>query len=105
MEVDVSRTSLQLIHLELMLLTRYIIAGAITIGWSIILVLLLPDVPAKAPRWLFSEKEVQMLEARQNVHSGGPKHVEWDQVKEALIDPKVWVMAAMGAAIYVCNGG
>jgi sugar phosphate permease len=87
------------------MLVRYIIAGAITIGWSIILVLLLPDTPAQAPRWLFSEEEVCMLQARQNIHLGGPNHVEWNQVKEALLDPKVWVMAAMGAAIYVCNGG
>ncbi len=27
------------------------------------------------------------------------------QVWEALRDFKIWLMAAMGAAIYVCNGG
>lgn len=29
----------------------------------------------------------------------------WRQVGEAARDPHVWLMTAMGAAIYVCNGG
>ena len=42
---------------------------------------------------------------RGNVAGADVRKVKWYQVWEATKDVKVWLMGAMGAAIYVCNGG
>lgn len=42
---------------------------------------------------------------RGNVSGADVRRIKWYQVREALSDVKIWLMAAMGAAIYVCNGG
>jgi hypothetical protein len=84
---------------------RYIIAGAITIFWSGVLLLLLPDTPAQANRWLFSQEECRILTNRAEKMRDDRNGVEWVQLKEAARDPKIWLMGSMGAAIYVCNGG
>lgn len=42
---------------------------------------------------------------RGNLSGADVREVKWYQVREALQDAKIWLMGAMGAAIYVCNGG
>jgi hypothetical protein len=81
-----------------------------------VLFLLLPDTPAsRSPagleRLLFTPRERELLAGRGRWEdSSGTNRVtktgiEWDQIREAALDVKIWIMAAMGAAIYVCNGG
>ena len=55
----------------------------------------------------FNEKERAILirRMRGNVKGADVQKLKWYQVREALMDWKVWLMGAMGAAIYVCNGG
>ncbi|GJE90153.1 hypothetical protein PsYK624_062780 [Phanerochaete sordida] len=42
---------------------------------------------------------------RGNVAGADVRTIKKAQVIEALKDVKIWIMGAMGAAIYVCNGG
>ena len=81
-------------------------AGSITIAWSLLVLAILPDSPASATMW-FSEEERAILVRRMrgNVRGADVRRVKWHQVREAFMDWKVWLMGAMGAAIYVCNGG
>ncbi|KZO89503.1 MFS general substrate transporter, partial [Calocera viscosa TUFC12733] len=84
----------------------YLFAGSVTLLWSAVLLLLLPDSPASSHRW-FSEQERRILIGRMRGNLGGAdsRRLKWAQVREAAGDWKVWLMGAMGAAIYVCNGG
>jgi hypothetical protein len=95
---------------------RYIVAGSVTIFWSAVLFLLLPDTPSsRSPagleRLLFTPRERELLAERgrredsSGTNGASKAGIEWDQVCEAALDVKIWIMAAMGAAIYVCNGG
>ncbi len=40
-----------------------------------------------------------------NLYGADNRRVKWYQVREAFCDFKIWLLAAMGAAIYVTNGG
>ena len=42
---------------------------------------------------------------RGNLAGADVRTIKKAQVYEALKDVKIWLMGAMGAAIYVCNGG
>lgn len=55
----------------------------------------------------FSEAERAFLIRRMhgNVAGADVRSLKKAQIWEALRDFKIWLMAAMGAAIYVCNGG
>ncbi|EJT96617.1 MFS general substrate transporter [Dacryopinax primogenitus] len=84
----------------------YLFAGSLTLLWSVLLLFLLPDSPATSHRW-FNEKERRILLSRMrgNLAGADSRVLKWYQVREAACDWKVWLMGAMGAAIYVCNGG
>ena len=40
-----------------------------------------------------------------NIAGADVRGIKKAQIFEALCDAKIWLMGAMGAAIYVCNGG
>ncbi|KZT50799.1 MFS general substrate transporter [Calocera cornea HHB12733] len=84
----------------------YLFAGSLTLLWSAVLLAVLPDSPATSHRW-FSEAERRILRERMrgNLQGADSRRLKWGQVREAAGDWKVWLMGAMGAAIYVCNGG
>ncbi|EIN12276.1 MFS general substrate transporter [Punctularia strigosozonata HHB-11173 SS5] len=84
----------------------YLLAGSATIVWSLIILAVLPDSPASSHRW-FNEEERSTLLLREKEKPSGvdSRRLRLDQALEAAKDVKVWIMAVMGAAIYVCNGG
>jgi sugar phosphate permease len=83
----------------------YLVAGSITMGWAIIVLALLPDTPASAPRWLFTPHERATLASLETARARTAGPIIWPQVWEALRDPQIWALSMMGAAVYVCNGG
>lgn len=84
----------------------YLVAGSITIVWSLVVLAVLPDGPATSHRW-FNDAERAILAQRMRGSGAGAdvRDIKMAQIFEALRDTKVWLMGAMGAAIYVCNGG
>ncbi|KAI0818858.1 MFS general substrate transporter [Irpex lacteus] len=84
----------------------YLAAGSITILWSFVVLAVLPETPATAHR-LFNQEEREILVARMkgNLYGADNRRVKWYQVREAFCDFKIWLLAAMGAAVYVTNGG
>lgn len=106
MEIHVRVNKLSVSILVLILFHRYLVAGSITILWALIVLAVLPDSPASSHRW-FTEEErfILVTRMRGNVVGADVRKVKWYQVREAFQDVKIWLMGAMGAAIYVCNGG
>lgn len=95
-----------LLRLTRHVLDRYLAAGSITIAWSLVVLAVLPDSPASAHRWFSpAEREILLRRMRGNVAGADVRIIKREQVLEAFKDVKVWLMGAMGAAIYVCNGG
>lgn len=79
--------------------------GAITVGWAFVILLYLPDGPHKGR--LFSEYERAVLVWRVSKDRRGVKSpkLKFSQVKEALIDPKTWLISLSSAAFGILNGG
>jgi MFS transporter, ACS family, allantoate permease len=72
----------------------FLIFGLITVLFGISLVWILPDSPIKAP-WL-NDRERLIAVERLKSNKTGVKNINHKeaQVKEALYDPKVWLLAA-----------
>jgi hypothetical protein len=85
---------------------RYLLGGSMTILWSLVVFVALPDSPGTSHRW-FNEEERAILIARMrgNLNGASVRQLKWYQIREALCDYKIWLLAAMGAATYVTNGG
>ncbi|GAA6015957.1 hypothetical protein JCM11491_007125 [Sporobolomyces phaffii] len=85
----------------------YLFAGAWTILWAAVILLLVPDSPRTSQRW-FNDREREILIRRSRENMSGrvePSNFSWDQAKEALRDVKIYIFLVMAAAIYICNGG
>ncbi|KAF5564677.1 major facilitator superfamily domain-containing protein, partial [Fusarium pseudoanthophilum] len=82
----------------------FIICGAISVVWAVILWFALPSNPATA--WFLSERERivalrRMEDAKTGVES---KKFKMDQAIEALLDPKVWLAGLSTGAGNILNG-
>lgn len=82
----------------------FIICGAISVVWAVILWFALPSNPASA--WFLNERERiialrRMEDAKTGVES---KKFKMDQAIEALLDPKVWLAGLSTGAGNILNG-
>lgn len=79
----------------------YLFAGSATIFLSLAFFFLLPDTPGDrswASLKFFSEEERIWLaeRTREGRRAREGERFEWAQVKEAVLDIKVWLMMVMG---------
>ncbi|PYI00166.1 putative MFS allantoate transporter [Aspergillus ellipticus CBS 707.79] len=83
----------------------FIVFGAITVVWSLILICLLPDSPSKA--WFLSNTARVDAVNRVKADAAGVKPTEWkkDQMFEAFRDPKAWLAVLIILAANIPNGG
>ncbi|KAJ1713527.1 pantothenate transporter [Aspergillus flavus] len=83
----------------------FIIYGIITVVWSIVFVLFIPDSPLTA-RFL-SRSERAEAEERVKVNQTAIKHdrIQWHQVWEALADYKIYILFFFQVANNIPNGG
>ncbi|GAA5832926.1 hypothetical protein JCM3766R1_000359 [Sporobolomyces carnicolor] len=85
----------------------YLFAGAWTILWAVVVLLVVPDSPRTSQRW-FNDREREILIRRSRENMSGrvePSNFDWRQAKEAMLDVKIYIFLVMAAAIYICNGG
>ncbi|KAI0684268.1 MFS general substrate transporter [Cytidiella melzeri] len=84
----------------------YLAAGSVTILWSLVVLIVLPESPATSHRW-FNEAERAILVARMRGSLSGVdvRKVKWYQIREALRDYKLWSLCFLTAAVTVTNGG
>ncbi|KAH8812533.1 major facilitator superfamily domain-containing protein [Xylogone sp. PMI_703] len=83
----------------------YLIIGSITFAWSILVFIWLPATPMEA-FFLTKEEKYHMIRRVADNKTGIENKVwKWYQFREALIDPKTWLLFFFNIAINIPNGG
>lgn len=83
----------------------YLITGSINVLYSLFLCLVLPDSPMNA-RFLTAEEKFWAVERLASNRTGISNRVwKWDQVREALLDVRIWLIFFFNIAINIPNGG
>ncbi|KAF4556430.1 MFS-type transporter-like protein 13 [Elsinoe fawcettii] len=81
----------------------YLMAGSLTVLYGVAF-LFFPNTPAEA-FWLNEEeKRVAIERLRMSQMGVRCQKIKWHQIREALLDVKVWIIAIMMGAAYVVNG-
>lgn len=82
----------------------YLIAGAVTILWSIAIYFLLPADPIRAKG--FSERERYIAVARMKSNNAGIRnvHFKMEHVWDAATDSKFWLAFSMSFLLMIANG-
>ncbi|EER24843.1 Major Facilitator Superfamily protein [Coccidioides posadasii C735 delta SOWgp] len=83
----------------------YLVVGAMTVAWGIVLVLFMPDGPHNAKMLTEYERVVAVWRIRRN--KTGIQNAKFlpYQLKEALLDPKSYLVLLMGVCYGILNGG
>lgn len=84
----------------------FLILGAVTSGYSVLLFILLPDSPAKAVFLRKRERAIAVqrtLENKTGVLDFGS--FKWDQAREAVLDPQTWFLVLNTFTSNLANGG
>ena len=82
----------------------YLVAGAITVLWAIIIYFLMPPDPIRARG--FSDRERYIAVARMRANNSGVRntHFKVEQVWESLLDIKFWLVFAISFLMMIANG-
>ncbi|KAI0165748.1 major facilitator superfamily domain-containing protein [Xylariaceae sp. FL1272] len=83
----------------------YLITGSINILYSLFLLCFLPDSPMKA-RFLSEKEKCYAVQRLASNRTGIANHVwKWGQAREALLDPRIWLIFFFNIFINIPNGG
>lgn len=83
----------------------FLVLGAFSVLWAIAIWIFLPDSPVKC--WYMTDREKYICLERVKDNNTGmeDKTFKFYQVKECLLDPKTWLLAAFSLAQNIPNGG
>lgn len=82
----------------------FIITGCMTILIGVLLILHVPDIPAKA-WWLTPlERKQTVLRIKTNQQGFGNRHFKWHQFKEAILDINTWIYFFIAIGTDIPNG-
>jgi len=83
----------------------FIFLGVLTITAGMLFFALIPDTADKA--WFLNEREKEILRARLAANQNNLERTEfkWYQVREALLDPFVWLYLIVSLLTCIPNGG
>lgn len=84
----------------------FLILGAVTASYALILFAFLPDSPAKVFFFSKTERAIAVqrtLENKTGVLDTGK--FKWNQVRMALKDPQTWLLVLYTLCVNFCNGG
>ncbi|KAJ6031780.1 hypothetical protein N7540_002512 [Penicillium herquei] len=83
----------------------YLILGGITVLWGILMLVFLPDDIISAKRFKLEDKALLIGRSRLG-RTGVINHqVKWYQIREALVDPQVWILFLFTLLNETINGG
>lgn len=83
----------------------YLITGSINVCYSIFILFMLPDSPMNA-RFLTPQERYYAVQRLSENRTGIASRVwKWNQVLEAILDPKIWLIFLFNIAINIPNGG
>ncbi|CAI6096717.1 hypothetical protein V2G26_016402 [Clonostachys chloroleuca] len=83
----------------------FLICGGMTVIWGVILFFFMPDSIMEAKYFSAEEKALLVARARQSRTGVLNKKIKWYQIKEAFIDPQVWILFLFILLNEVMNGG
>lgn len=83
----------------------FLIFGAITVAFALVLLYLLPSSPATAPFLKPHEREIALLRTKEN-NTGlmDERDYKLPQVWQALCDPQAWLMFLYMLSVNIPNG-
>lgn len=76
-----------------------------TMAWGVVIVLYLPDGPHNGKMFSKYERVVAVWRISRNQTGLKNSKFQWHQVKEALLDPKTYLLLVMASAFGILNGG
>ncbi|KAH7367781.1 major facilitator superfamily domain-containing protein [Plectosphaerella cucumerina] len=83
----------------------FLICGGLTVVWGVVLLFFLPDDIITAKRFTIEDKAILIGRARLSRTGVLNKSIKWYQIREALIDPQVWLLVLFTLFNEVINGG
>lgn len=84
--------------------TVYLVAGALTIIWSVVILFFMPPDPIRVRG--FTERQRYIAVARLRSNNAGVRntHFKFNQALEVFVDPRAWLIFAMAFLIMIANG-
>lgn len=82
----------------------YLVAGAITVLWAIVVLFFMPPDPIRAKGFNDRERYIAVARMRENNSGVRNRHFKTDQVWEALLDIKFWIVFACAFLMMFANG-
>ncbi|GES65271.1 MFS allantoate transporter [Aspergillus terreus] len=83
----------------------FLICGGITVVWGVILLIFLPNSILTAKRFTVEEKILLIGRGKQNQTGILNRKIKWYQIREALIDPQIWLLFLFTLLNETINGG
>lgn len=84
---------------------EFLIIGALCSAWGIVMFIFLPDSPVTAKGLTQHEKRIAVERLREDQTGIENKQFKWYQVREAFLDPKLYLFFVLGCVCNVPNGG
>ncbi|KAF2098644.1 MFS general substrate transporter [Rhizodiscina lignyota] len=84
---------------------EFLIIGALCCIWGVVMFIFLPDNPVTAPRLTDRERRIAIERIKGNQTGVENKHFKWYQLREALTDPKTFILFFLGIVATIPNGG
>ena len=79
--------------------------GSLCSAWGIVMFIMLPDSPVTAKLLTPKERRMAIERLRENQTGVENKHLKWYQVREALVDYKLYIFFLIAIVANVPNGG
>lgn len=83
----------------------FLLNGSISMAWSIFAIVYMPSDPMDATFLNAEEKHQAVQRLAENKTGIVNKHFKTDQAKEAVLDPKTWLLFFFNISINIPNGG
>lgn len=83
----------------------FILTGSVSMAWSIFALIYLPSDPMEARFLSAQQKHHAVQRVAENKTGIVNRTFKIDQAKEAVLDPKTWVLFFFNIAINIPNGG
>ncbi|XWW94937.1 hypothetical protein V2A60_002887 [Cordyceps javanica] len=83
----------------------FAIFGGATVAWGVAMFMALPDVPNKAFFLNKDDGKKAILRVQENMTGIKNNKLKWAQVREALTDPKAWMLCLLLMCSSIPNGG
>ncbi|KAJ9646726.1 hypothetical protein H2204_000418 [Knufia peltigerae] len=83
----------------------FVLCGGVTILWGMVLWIFLPDNIFQGKRFTTDEKVMLLARVKSNQTGVLNKRIKTRQVKEALVDPQVWILFLYILLNEIINGG